>query len=58
MDSATIFQIIDADTNVKVTASRIDDADFICIISPDYNAVITLSLNDFRRMVAAVDRHF
>lgn len=58
MESATIFQIIDADANIKATTSRMDGKDFISIISPDHDAVITFSLDDFRRMVAAVDRHF
>ena len=58
VDSQTIFQITDADTNVKANVSRIDDQDFISIISPDHDAVITFSLSDFRRLVASVDRHF
>lgn len=58
MDTTTIFQITDADTNVKATTSRMDDTDFISIVSPDHDAVIVFTLADFRRLVAAVDRHF
>lgn len=58
MDITTIFQIKDADTNIKATTARADDTDFISIVSPDHDAVITFTLTDFRRLVASVDRHF
>lgn len=58
MNADTIFQIKDADTNIKATATSGDDDNFVSVISPDYDAVITMSLSDFRRLVGAVDRYF
>lgn len=58
MDSTVIFQIKDADTDIKATAAHRDGSDLVTIMSPDRDAYITLSLADFRRLVASVDRHF
>lgn len=62
MKSRKIFQIIDADTNVSasITSDDADDApDYITISrGGGYDDLITLTLADFRRMVAAVEHQY
>lgn len=62
MQQKTVFQILDADTDLKASISFADAAtggeDHIVISSPERDQCIVMALSDFRRMVAAVERRF
>jgi hypothetical protein len=60
MKTQKIFQILDADTNVGaslMSAEEPDATEFVVISRPDNDPTIVLSLADFRRLAAAVERH-
>lgn len=60
MQQREIFRILDADTDLKVSISTTDGQtdDHIVISSPERDQCIVMSLADFRRMTAAVERQY
>lgn len=61
MQNREVFKIIDADTNVTATIFDGTDGDEDTIMlsrGGGYTDLVSLSLSDFRRMVAAVERQY
>ena len=58
MKSQKIFHILDADTDINASISTDDDGSdpYIVISKPSHDAIISLTLADFRRLVASVNR--
>ena len=55
-DRTEVFTIKDADYDIAVTISECTDETFVTIVNRQNIEVITMTLADFRRAAAAVDR--
>lgn len=58
MTRQEIFRILDADTDLTASLSFSEGHETLLVLSqPDRGETIVLSVADFRRMAAAVQRH-